>query len=194
MRERGEIVRVAGAAETSPFLINCIGKTAEFAAQAISDLVREEGIDLVIVDYLQRIKTERRLQDRRNEVTYATATISDAIKISGAAGMLLSQLKRLQDGKKPTNEDLKESGDIECFAENIILGWREFQPGGTEEKFCILSKAKDGQVILDPIKLDWNPVSACFNATEASHPADAGKDRDFHHLNEDLDAAIADRY
>lgn len=188
-RERAEIIKVAGAAEKGPFLVDCTGKTAEYAAKAILELVKEEGIDLVIVDYLQRIKTERRLQDRRNEVTYAVATISDAIKIAGAAGMLLSQLKRLQDGKKPTNEDLKESGDIECFAENIILGWREFQQDSTEEKYCILTKAKDGQVILEPIRLDWNPVSASFNSTAPSHPADNGS-REYHRFNEDIDEAI----
>lgn len=193
MRERGEIIRTAGAAQKVPLLVDCRGKTAEYGAMVIRDLVAEEGIDLVIVDYLQRIRTEHRSQDRRNQITFVMDEISTAIKLSGAAGLILSQLKRLQPGNIPTMEDIKESGDVECFTENIILGWREIQRDGTEEKYAILAKNKEGPVVYDPIRLNWNTVSACFIATDVSHPADSETDRALHHWNEDIDEAITGR-
>jgi replicative DNA helicase len=194
MRERGEIIRAAGRAQTAPFLVDCRGKSAEYGAQVIREMVVEEGIDLVIIDYLQRIKTDHRAQDRRNQVTFAMAELSDAIKISGAAGLILSQLKRLPPGNIPSPEDLKESGDVECFTENIILGWREIQRDGRENKYAILAKAKDGPTIFDPIALKWNAVSACFETSDASHPADKNTDREMHRLHEDIDQAITGRY
>jgi hypothetical protein len=171
LRERHEIMRIAGAAETKPFLVDCRGKTAEYAANAIRELVRENGHELVIVDYLQRIGTEQRLQDRRNEVTYAVATISDAIKLSGAGGLLLSQLKRIE-GRRPTMDDLKESGDIECFAEHVILGWKEVSGKGDIRRFVDLPKNKDGPVITEAIELKWHAVSASFEVVEATEELD----------------------
>jgi hypothetical protein len=68
-------------------------------------------------------------------------------------------------------DDIKESGDIECFAEFVILGWRNQMPGqqngqSKEEKFAILPKSKDGMTLIDPMPLSWNPVTANFIPTE----------------------------
>jgi hypothetical protein len=169
-RERRDIANAAAEAESTAMLVNCIGKSVEYAVRAIKEIVPSEGIDVVYVDYLQRIRTEKRTQDRRNEVTYVAGSLSDAIKQSNAGGVLLSQLKRIE-GRIPTMDDIKESGDIECFAEFVILGWRNQMPGqqngqSKEEKFAILPKSKDGMTLIDPMPLSWNPVTANFIPTE----------------------------
>lgn len=193
-RELSVLTKVVNDAETDAFLLNCIGKTVEYAVKAIRDIVPSEGIEVVIVDYLQRIKTEKRTQDRRNEVTYVTGLLSDAIKESNCGGLMMSQLKRIENGSDPTMSDLKESGDIECFAEFVILGWRNQTPQGNgnlvkEEKFAKLPKNKDGVPLPDAIPLKWNQVTASFEPTlPMSKSNDAGYE--FDRANADLDNAI----
>jgi KaiC/GvpD/RAD55 family RecA-like ATPase len=170
--EKAKIVEIAGQASTEPIFLNCVGKSVEYACRAIVDLNKELDFDLVMVDYIQRMKTDRRLQDRRNEVTYAVATISDTIKNADCGGMLLSQLKRTNSNEEPDLEDLKESGDIECFAEHIVLGWKtvETDPDNGQQlinRWVKLAKNKDGPVITDPILLKWHAPSASFEAIES---------------------------
>jgi replicative DNA helicase len=153
-----------------PFVMRAIGQSAEWCAKGITAMVREHGIQVVICDYLQRFKTDRKLQDRRNEVTYALGTLSDAIKNSGAAGLILSQLKRT-DGKVPTMEDLKESGDIEIMTETVLLGHRTPRARDTRDmsgftkydRSLYVPKNKFGPVMADtPIDLEFDEVSASF--------------------------------
>lgn len=190
-----EVARVVSEADTLPLLINCIGKTVEYAVAAIREIVPSEGIDIVIVDYLQRIRTEKRTQDRRNEVTYVAGSLSDAIKTANCGGIMLSQLKRL-DGREPEMDDLKESGDIECFSEFVILGWRNKiaatnTEAAREEKFCKLAKSKDGITLLEPIRLRWNCITASFEFTPATENSQNRQVQQFDRDSADFDNSIA---
>jgi len=193
-RELSVLTKIVSEAEPDAFLVNCIGKTVEYAVNVIRDIVPSEGIEVVIVDYLQRIKTEKRTQDRRNEVTYVAGLLSDAIKEANCGGLMLSQLKRVENGSDPTMSDLKESGDIECFAEFVILGWRNQTPQGNgnlvkEEKFAKLPKNKDGVPLPDAIPLKWNQITASFEPTlPTSKKNDSGYE--FDRANADFDNAI----
>jgi hypothetical protein len=169
-QEIGNLGILANRAEDVPFVMRAIGQSAEWCAKGITAMVREHGIQVVICDYLQRFKTDRKLQDRRNEVTYALGTLSDAIKNSGAAGLILSQLKRT-DGKVPTMEDLKESGDIEIMTETVLLGHRTPRARDTRDmsgftkydRSLYVPKNKFGPVMADtPIDLEFDEVSASF--------------------------------
>jgi hypothetical protein len=165
--ERKRILVVAQEAQKEPFMLNCIGKPAEWIAKALTDVSKERHVDLVIVDYVQRARTERRTQDRRTEVTLAVELLSNTIKNIGAAGLMLSQLKRLETGERPTKNDLKESGDIENMAEHIILGYTRDVGDGTVERMLYLDKNKDGPVITTDIPLRFDDVSASFVASES---------------------------
>lgn len=87
---------------------------------------RHQQYDVIIIDYLQLIKADQRCASRANEV----GDISKAIKaLAGELHIpiiLLSQLNRLseqKESKEPTMAELRESGDIEQDASNIILLW-----------------------------------------------------------------------
>ncbi len=156
-----------------PVFLDAIGKSGEWISKAIKHLVREEGFELVLVDYIQRIRAARANQDRRNEVTYVTGLISDAIKESGAAGLLASQLKRIE-GREPTLEDVKESGDVENMAEHVLLGYRvkagrphyEGEPTPWERKIK-LAKNKDGPVLDHWFVCKFNEITASFEVTRS---------------------------
>jgi hypothetical protein len=176
--DRRKIVNVAASAEKEPFMFPCIGMKAEAVARGLVDVSRELHVDLVIVDYIQRVRTEQRTQDRRNEVTLATELLTNTIKNIGAAGLVLSQLKRLEPGERPTMAALKESGDIENMAEHIILG---YSVKGDRKMF--LEKNKDGPVIADEIDLRFDFATASFLASNEGTP-------EFQYDTDDLSAGI----
>lgn len=164
------VLEVAQRAERWPFFLNAIGKTVERAVTDIKCICASEGIDIVIVDYLQRIKCARKQQDRRNEVTYIAYELSDAIKTSKAAGLLLSQFKRqMKVGEKPTMNDLKESGDLENMAEMVLIGFLE--KDGTP--VLRTDKCKDAKKHQE-YRLNWNDLWCGFDGeqTDALPPAD----------------------
>jgi hypothetical protein len=163
------IERAIGEAPGNPFFAQVAGRPVEWIAKAIRELGKEEQIDLVIVDYLQKLRTEKKLQDRRNEVTYVTSTLVDAIKSVGASGLLFSQLKR-GERQEPEVEDLKESGDIEDMADHILLGW--VIPGNPETgthatRKIKIGKNKDGieGSEIEPVTMGWDRRTASFVPT-----------------------------
>ena len=148
-RDWQRITEAMTRADKRPFFVNAIGKPLEWIDQAIKELAAEceaqgDPLRLVVVDYLQKIRCAQPTQDRRNEVTRVAATLTATIKNAGAAGLLFSQLKR-SDRLEPTEEDLKESGDLEDMAEHIILGWKVGDEySGNIDRYVKLAKNKDG--------------------------------------------------
>lgn len=132
------------------------GKTAERMAFEIRSMCMSEGIEFVVIDYLQRVKISTRKQDRRNEVTHVGNTFTDVIKTCGVSGLMLSQLRRDIIGQ-PTMHHLKETGDLENGAEIILIGFTDDQ----DDHFLSIEKAKDG-IAQKTVRLMWDAESACF--------------------------------
>lgn len=134
------------------------GMVVEDLATAIRARVKADGIGLVLVDYLQCIDSQRQAQDRRNQINYIARTLTSAIKTTGAAGVLASQV---------TDENLRESRDLENAAEVVIIG-RQAEAMGNEpgERSLYLKKNKTGskdRVIIVP----WCDETGSFdNITE----------------------------
>jgi len=167
-------LQAVSAASNVPFFVNAIGLPVERIAEAVSATVVAGERWLVVVDYLQCLRARRRSSDRRLEITYIAQTLSGAIKRAGAAGLLLSQLRRTEK-RRPEVEDLKESGDLEDAAEHILLGHREFTQQGpqkTERRFLIVGKNKDGCDDVPDIELSFSQVTASFAPKAATVPRD----------------------
>lgn len=158
-----KIMGALAAAPPNPFFVRVEGRPVEWIAQCIRDVSREQRIDLVVVDYLQCIRAQRKTQDRRNEVTYVCKTLGDAIKGANAAGLIFSQLKRTER-IEPEVEDLKESGDIEDMAEHILLGWKVESQNAPTSRWIKLAKNKDGieSSEVSPVQMKWNNTTASF--------------------------------
>lgn len=154
-----------------PFFVNAIGMPVERIAEIVTAVVTQDEQWLVIVDYLQCLRAQRRSPDRRLEITYIAQTLSAAIKRSGAAGLLLSQLKR-SEKRRPEVEDLKESGDLEDAAEHILLGHREqgSGPGERDRRILIVGKNKDGRDDVPDIELRFDVTTASFASARSTAP------------------------
>ena len=159
------VAEAIDAAPADPFIVRVEGRPVEWIAQAIRDVNAAYPIDLVIVDYLQCLRPAKKLQDRRNEVTYVCKTVGDAIKSAGAAGLVFSQLKRT-DRVEPEIEDLKESGDIEDMAEHVLLGWKvdSVDDDRVPARFIKVAKNKDGEDAGDGSapEMKWDAKTASF--------------------------------
>ena len=153
--DRGRLMDATGRAEDVPWFLDCIGKPAEYIAAAILAMCAEWQHDLVVVDYLQKVHTKA--QDRRNEVSIACDLIGNAIKRGNAAGLVLSQIKRLEKGTEPGKHDLKESGDVENAAEVVMIG---FMMKG--ERAIKVDKNKDGPQMTHAATLRFDEETASF--------------------------------
>lgn len=160
--ELSRLISIANEANDEPFFLNGIGKSAEYLAAAVAAICEECDKDLVIVDYLQAFTCAKKCQDRRNEITHIARLFTDAIKGGKAAGLIFSQLKRIEGSARPTKNDLKESGDIENMAEHVLIGWHTKGNDGQLHRFASVDKNKDGPVLDATIELPFDQVTASF--------------------------------
>lgn len=116
---------------------------------------RREGIDLVIVDYLQKISMPSGWDERRT-VSRASSEIQRACIETGVPSLVLCQLNReTQEGNRPNMRNLKESSQIEQDADNIAFIWsptsKRDLPEGSIDFPCVFSveKNKDGASMVD---------------------------------------------
>lgn len=106
--------------------------------------VRTEGVRLVIVDHLQRLRLAGK--DRRVEIGGAAAALKNLALETNAVVLLLSQLARAPDEFAaatipPSMFALKESGDVEAEADRVLLVYRPLRSGLTAAD---LSPVKSG--------------------------------------------------
>jgi replicative DNA helicase len=156
--ELGRIGQAVDEAPHEPFFVRAIGSPAEQTASLVRRLCERHGIQLVIVDYIQAFRMERRMPDRRVEVNEVARLFTNIVKHLRvrAAGLFFSQLKRLGHGRtKPTKHDLKESGDLENAAESVLIGYRK-----QNSYRLVVDKGKDGTK--NEYELDWDGNACCF--------------------------------
>jgi replicative DNA helicase len=110
----------------------------------------EGGLDAVYADYLQIIKPDDKDRgNRTQEVSGIARDLKDLAKGLRKPVIAAAQINRAVEGrqdKRPTMADLRESGEIEAAADNIILLYREDYYGGekTGETEAILAKQRNG--------------------------------------------------
>lgn len=82
-------------------------------------LNKKEKIGAIIIDYIQRMRTERRTQDKRTEIAHISDQVLQIAKDSGLPIILGAQLNR-EATAKPRLENLKEAGNLEEDANTVI--------------------------------------------------------------------------
>lgn len=87
-------------------------------------LKAEQGLDLVVIDYLQLMSLGYGVDNRVNEISAITRNIKILAKELDVAVVLLSQLSREAEKRKdhkPMLSDLRDSGSIEQDADIVIF-------------------------------------------------------------------------
>jgi replicative DNA helicase len=83
----------------------------------------DEGLDVLVVDYLQLVLSVQR-DTRDQEVAALTGNLVELFRELDVAGVVLSQLSRMvekREDKRPMLSDLRESGMIEAAADAVIF-------------------------------------------------------------------------
>lgn len=137
--------------------------TISTGAKSVSEIraeCRHQRYDVIVIDYLQLIKADRRFSNRASEV----GDISKAIKALATELhvpiILLSQLNRASESretKEPTMAELRESGDIEQDASNIILLWNIDEDG--VYKGWKIEKQRQGTHLKEVLKFDGDHMN-----------------------------------
>jgi replicative DNA helicase len=89
---------------------------------------KSHGIKLIIVDYLQRIKGSGSFEARHLEIGNVSSTLKAMAKDMNIPIVALAQLNRevtARADKRPLMSDLRESGQIEADADEILLLHRD---------------------------------------------------------------------
>ncbi len=139
---------------------------------------RMKDVDLVIIDYLQLMKSGTRSDSRVQEVSEITRSLKIMAKDLNVPVMVLAQLSRATEGHsnkshRPQLADLRESGSIEQDADIVLMLYREdyyANDDSTEmekaidEVDIIVAKNRHGPT--DTVKLGWNNEFTLFSTVE----------------------------
>jgi replicative DNA helicase len=140
------------------------------AGQYVSDirnscrrLQNEDGLDLVVIDYVQLIPSElaRRGASKNEQVTEISRSVKELADELDVPIMLLSQLKRLDPRRpdpRPQLDDLRESGSLEQDADEVnFLHRKNHKESGTTN--YIREKARNGPTGTRNLTIDRDTVT-----------------------------------
>ncbi len=106
----------------------------------------EQDIDIVIIDYLQLIRSRGRVENRVIEISNITRGLKNLARELNVPVVVLSQLSRAvdrRDDKRPILSDLRESGSIEQDADVVMFLYRP-DPDIPEEIELNVAKQRNG--------------------------------------------------
>lgn len=114
------------------------------------------GVDVVFIDYIQRMTPEDRRAPRYQQIGDLSAACKRMSEEFGVPVIVLAQLSRqAADEERPQLHHLRESGDIEQDADSVWLLWRD----GAEAEINV-AKHRNGPLRVVP--LDFVPASMTF--------------------------------
>lgn len=132
--------------------------------------VKELGVQLIIIDYLQLMKANIKGGNREQEISAISRTLKEISKELNIPIVALSQLSREVEkraNKRPMLSDLRESGAIEQDADTIMFIHRpeyygentfEDNSDATDKAEIIIAKNRNGSVGTTIIGFEKNNV------------------------------------
>ena len=123
-------------------------------------MIRKERVGLVVVDYLQLLRPSEQMRSRQLEIAEMGRKLKALARACNVPVVALAQLNRSVDdapGHRPRLTHLRESGDIEQDADNVILLHREDYYDKTKDAGrmqLIVAKQRHGPVGTKRVRWD----------------------------------------
>jgi replicative DNA helicase len=145
-------------------------------------LKRQNGLGLIVVDYLQLMNSPAKSEGRTQAITEISRGLKSINREFGCPVIALAQLSRevdKRDNKRPMLSDLRDSGAIEADADKVIFPYREAyykqkeaidtgdtgsifkQDKSSEEVELIIAKNRNGRT--GWVKVGFNPALGLFH-------------------------------
>ncbi len=131
-------------------------------------IVAEQGVRLIVIDYLQLILSVRKYENRVNEVADISRALKALAKELEIPIIALSQLSRKCEeraDKRPMLSDIRESGAIEQDADLIMFLYRPVvydpETEWPELTELIIGKQRNGPI--DTVKLKFTKGTTSFS-------------------------------
>ena len=130
-------------------------------------LRRVNNLGLVVIDYLQLMQSDKKIENRTQEVSDMSRALKRMAKELNVPVICCSQLSRTTEGrtnKRPMPSDLRESGSIEQDADVIIFLYRdEYYKNAEGETVASDAEQNTAEVIIaknrhgstDTVKVGW---------------------------------------
>ncbi len=186
--EERRIMEATGKLSESPIYIDDSPqlRVAEMRSK-VRRLHFERSIDLIIIDYLQLMQEDRRVENRVQEISYISRSLKALARELNAPVLAVSQLSRASEFRAshtPQLSDLRESGSIEQDADVVIFINREELHYPTKEAWqaahpdeqqypppadIIVAKHRNGPI--GQINLRFVPKTAKFENITSEEPS-----------------------
>jgi replicative DNA helicase len=134
----------------------------------------EIGLDLIIVDYLQLMSGDRRIDNRVQEVSYISRNLKALAREINVPVLAAAQLSRAVESRRPPRpilSDLRESGSLEQDADVVMFIYRpdQYEDDTTKQNIAeiIVSKHRNGPV--GSIELVFRQKLAKFENAATRH-------------------------
>ena len=139
-------------------------------------LMMEEGLDLIVIDYLQLMASDKKAENRQlevSEISRSLKAIALELKVPLIACAQLSRANTQRSDKKPVLSDLRDSGSIEQDADVVMFLHREAYYDHSSEETntaeVIVAKQRNGP--LGTVRMAWNGEYTLFENLASRSPA-----------------------
>ena len=163
----GDLIEVAGKLSSLPFFIDDSSPLSPYEIRSKARRLKsKQGLDLIVVDYLQLMQLPEKTENREREVSEMSRLLKSFAKELQIPIITLSQLNRGVEGRanrRPILSDLRESGAIEQDADLIMMLYREdyYEEGdGSNIAEVIINKHRNGPT--GTVELKWLPEFGTF--------------------------------
>ena len=163
-----KLVESAGVIGSSKLIIDDTpGITIQEMRSKCRKFKLEQGLDMIIIDYLQLMSGSGRSESRQQEISEISRSLKALARELNVPVLALSQLSRAVEQRpdhRPMLSDLRESGAIEQDADVVMFIYRDdYYNHDTEKKDVaeiIIAKQRNGPI--GTIELAWLPMYTKF--------------------------------